>query len=141
MSIIYCKKGGYSLIELMIVVVVLGIIAGLAIPSYMKIQARTKGCEAKGMLKAALVLEKAYLNQHGRYSSSLDEIGFVQVPLVTDHPPGKARYLIAIPVATEDVLRVTATAVVDFDGDGKYSVWTIDQSGNIRESFFGSGTI
>jgi type IV pilus assembly protein PilE len=140
-DVIFCKARGYTLIELVAVVVILGIRASLAIPSYLRVQARAKGCEAKGMLKAALILEKAYLNQHGRYSSSLDEIGFVQVPLVTDDPPGKARYRITIPVATREMLRVTATAVVDFDGHGRFSVWPIDESGNILETFYESGTI
>jgi len=57
----------------------------------------------------------------------------IQTALVTDYPPGKARYGMAIPVATEEVLRVTATSVVDFDGDGQYSVWIIDESGSIQE--------
>lgn len=126
---------GLSLIELLVVIVVIGILTSLAIPSYLRVQAKVKGCEAKGMLKAALVLEKAHFNQHGRYSASLDEIGFVQIPLVTDNPPGKARYRITIPVANEARVIVTATAVVDFDGDGRYSVWTIDEAGNIRQTF------
>lgn len=132
---------GLSLIELLIVVIVIGILVGLAVPSYLRVQAKAKGCEAKGMLKAALILEKAHFNQHGRYSASLDEIGFVQIPLVTDNPPGKARYRIAIPVANKERVRVTATAVVDFDGDGRYSVWTIDESGSLRETFVGRGSI
>jgi type IV pilus assembly protein PilE len=135
------NKRGLSLIELLTVLVVVGILAALAIPCYLKAQARAKGCEAKGMLKAALVLEKAHFIQHGRYSASLDEIGFVQVPLVSDSPPGRGRYRVAIPVATAEALRVTATAVLDFDGDGRYSVWTIDESGNIREYFIGTGSI
>ena len=124
---------GLTIIELLIVVVVLGILAALALPRFLKMQARAKASEAKGMLKAALVLEKAYYNQHGLYSASLEEIGFVQVPLVTDDPSGNGRYRIAIPVASDKQLRVTATCVVDFDGDGQYSVWIIDQMGLIEE--------
>ena len=85
------------------------------------------------MLKAALVLEKAYYGQHGCFCASLDSIGFLQVDLVTDRPPGMARYRVAIPVATESELRVTATSVVDYDGDGQYNVWIIDQDGDLEE--------
>lgn len=129
---IFTKKG-FSLIELLIVVVVIGILAAIAIPKFQKVQSRAKGSEAKGMLKAALVLEKAYLNLYGRYSDSLEQIGFVQEALVSDDPPGRARYRVAIAVATDQALLVTATSVVDFDKDGQYNIWSIDESSTIQE--------
>ena len=121
-------KRGFSLIELLIVVVVIGILAAIAIPKFQQIQTRAKGSEAKGMLKAALVMEKAYFNHYGRFSDSLDEIGFVQEALVTDHPPGRGRYRVAIAVANDETLLVTATPVVDFDRDGQCHIWAIDES-------------
>jgi type IV pilus assembly protein PilE len=122
-----------TLIELLVVIVIIGILTALALPHFLRVQARVKASEARGMLKAALVLEKAYYNEHGRYTASLEDIGFVQVPLVTDQPPGLARYRLDVPIATEKELRVTATSVVDFDGDGQYGVWIIDQAGSIEE--------
>jgi prepilin-type N-terminal cleavage/methylation domain-containing protein len=76
---IILQKKGLTLIELLIVIVIIGILTALALPAFLKVQSKVKASEAKGMLKAALVLEKAYYNQHGRYCASLDEIGFVQV--------------------------------------------------------------
>jgi type IV pilus assembly protein PilE len=122
-----------TLIELLIVLVIIGILAALALPRFLSMQAKVKSSEARGMLKAALVLEKAYYGQHGRYSASLDSIGFVQSPLVTDQPPGKARYRLTVPVASAAEVRITATSVIDFDGDGQYSAWVIDQSGHLEE--------
>ena len=127
------NKRGFSLIELLIVVVVIGILAAIAIPKFQKIQTRAKGSEAKGMLKAALVLEKAYRSHYGRFSDSLEQLGFVQEALVSDDPPGRARYRVAIAVATDQVLLVTATSVVDFDKDGQYNIWAIDESATIQE--------
>ena len=125
------NKRGFTLIELIIVVAVMGILAATAIPKYQKILTRVKGSEAKGMLKAALVMEKAYFNHYGRFSDSLDEIGFVQEALVTDDPPGRARYRVAIAAANDEVLLVTATPVVDFDRDGQVNIWAIDESATL----------
>jgi len=122
-----------TLIELLIVLVVMGILTALALPRFLQIQSRVKASEARGMLKAALVLEKAYCAQHGRYCASLDSVGLVQLPMVTDRPAGRARFRLAVPVASETELRVTATSVVDFDGDGRYNVWIIDQTGKLEE--------
>lgn len=66
-----------------------------------------------------------------RYSASLDELGFEQSELVTDG--GQANYRIEIVEASEHGFRATATAVVDFDGDGVYNVWEIDQDRELKE--------
>jgi type IV pilus assembly protein PilE len=78
-------------------------------------------------------LEKAHFNHYGRFSDSLEQIGFVQEALVTDDPPGRARYRVAIAVATDQALLVTATSVVDFDRDGQYNIWSIDEAATIQE--------
>jgi len=62
----------------------------------------------------------------------LEELGFEQQPLVTDG--GHANYRIEIVEASEHGFKATATAVVDFDGDGEYNVWEIDQDKNLRET-------
>jgi prepilin-type N-terminal cleavage/methylation domain-containing protein len=74
---------GLTLIEMIVVVGLIGILAALAIPRFMKVQSRAKASEALGMLKAALVLEKAYWNHYGRYSDGqysiwiIDESGII----------------------------------------------------------------
>ena len=67
-----------------------------------------------------------------KYSASLEELGFEQQPLVTEG--GHANYRIEIVEASEGGFRATATAVVDFDGDGEYNVWEIDQDKNLKET-------
>jgi type IV pilus assembly protein PilA len=67
---------GFTLIELMIVVAIIGILAAIAIPNFIKFQARSKQSEAKANLKAMFTAEKAFSQEKDRYSSYVGEIGF-----------------------------------------------------------------
>jgi len=67
---------GFTLIELMIVVAIIGILAALAIPNFIRFQARSKQSEVKANLKSAFTAEKAYYQEHDQYSSCIRKIGF-----------------------------------------------------------------
>jgi type IV pilus assembly protein PilA len=64
------------LIELMIVVSIIGLLAAIAIPNFIRFQARSKQSEAKASLKALFGAEKAYFQEHDRYSTLVVEAGF-----------------------------------------------------------------
>ena len=68
---------GFTLIELMIVVAIIGILAALAIPNFIKFQARSKQSEAKANLKAAFTAMKAYYQEKDQYSLVAGVVGFV----------------------------------------------------------------
>src|SRR3954466_16304497 len=59
----------FTLIELMIVVAIIGILAAIAIPNFIKFQARSKQSEAKTNLKAVFTAEKSWFGEHDSYSS------------------------------------------------------------------------
>ncbi len=62
-------RSGFTLIELMIVVIVVGVLAAVAIPMYQIVPERSKALEATsalGMVKGAM---KAYYSEHGTYSN------------------------------------------------------------------------
>jgi type IV pilus assembly protein PilA len=64
---------GFTLIELMIVVAIIGI---LAIPNFIKFQARSKQSEAKANLKAIFTAQKALFQERDRFSTLSGELGF-----------------------------------------------------------------
>ncbi|MCR5496785.1 MAG: prepilin-type N-terminal cleavage/methylation domain-containing protein [Paludibacteraceae bacterium] len=122
---------GFSLPELLIVLVIIGILVLLALPNLMPLISKTKATEAQLQLGHLHTLEKTYFYMYSKYSSDLDEIGFEQEKLVTDG--GKANYQIEITNAGATSFSARATAVVDFDGDGVLNVWEIDQDKNLKE--------
>jgi len=67
---------GFTLIELMIVVAIIGILAAIAIPNFIKFQARSKQSEAKANLKAVFTAQKAFFQEKDRFSTLTGEVGF-----------------------------------------------------------------
>lgn len=61
------EQKGFTLIELMIVVAIIGILAAIAIPNFLRFQARAKQSEAKTNLKAAFTAEKSYYAEKDTY--------------------------------------------------------------------------
>ena len=68
---------GFTLIELMIVVAIIGILAAVAIPNFLKFQAKTKQVEVRASLKAAVTAQRAFFGATDRYSSLPGEAGFL----------------------------------------------------------------
>ncbi len=59
---------GFSLIELMIVVAILGVLAAMAIPAFNRYMARGKLAEATTMLQNIKMQQAAYRQAYGRYT-------------------------------------------------------------------------
>ena len=62
------NKKGFTLIELMIVVAIIGILAAIAIPNFLKFQAKSKQSEARTNLKAIFTAETAWFGEANAYS-------------------------------------------------------------------------
>lgn len=121
----------FTLAELMTVLCIIGILVLLALPKLMPLISKTKSLEAQLQLKHVLQLEKTYFFMNSKYSGSLQEIGYEQSALVTED--GTANYKIEVADASNKGFLAKATAVTDFDGDGVFNVWQIDQKEKITE--------
>lgn len=132
-SILRHKIKAYTLTEILVVLVIIGILVLLALPNLMPLITKAKTTEAKLQLEHLAKLQQGYFFEHSKYSTDLAEIGFVQDQLSGDGKDGKANYKIEIVSASNSAFVAKATAVADFDGDGVYNVWQIDQDKNLKE--------
>jgi type IV pilus assembly protein PilA len=128
------SQKGFTLIELMIVVVIIGILAALAIPRFMRATTKSKQSEAKTILKQIYTMEQTYRQQNDTYwaggpagsatPNALATIGVEVGPT--------ARYSYSI-VAAANTFTATATAntATGLDDDAAADVWTINQDGTL----------
>lgn len=117
--------------ELLIVLIIIGILVLLALPNLMPLISKAKSTEAQLQLEHVHTLEKSYFYLHSKYSNNLTEISFEQAKLTTQG--GNANYQVEVTEATNNTFKARATAVTDFDGDGVFNVWEVDQDKNIKE--------
>jgi len=122
----------FTLPELLVVLIIIGILVLLALPNLMPLISKAKSTEAQLQLNHVHMLEKSYFYVHSKYCSDLTEIGFEQEKLSTEG--GAANYLIEITQSSATTFLARATAVADFDSDGTYNVWEINESKILKET-------
>ena len=121
------KMQGVTLIELMVVVLVVGILASIAVPSYRAYLLRSHRVEATAaLLNLAAAQEKFYL-QNNTYTTKLEDappdgLG-LQAVTANDF------YDIAIDSADAAGFQATATAKGGQADDSHCAEFTIDQTG------------
>jgi type IV pilus assembly protein PilA len=143
---LHTRKGGFTLIELMIVVAIIGILAAIAIPNFLRFQLRSRAGEGKTNLAAIRTAEEGYSAEFGTYvqansfvpralgALNSDKANWLAVTPGFDtigwQPEGEVYYSYAVtagpagcPAAGNPCLHYTAEGASDIDGDGTLNWW------------------
>ncbi len=76
-SLFSFNKSGFTLVELMVVVSIVGVLSAVAIPNFRKYQAKSRSSEAKILLAASFKAESIFFQEFDFYHKCLDYMGFV----------------------------------------------------------------
>lgn len=121
----------YSMTEILIVLCIIGILILMVLPNQSAVIGQAKAIEAQSMLNQLHALQKSHFYRYSKYSNDFQALGFEHERTINQG--GQAVYQITILEASTNSFKAQAVALSDFDGDGVYNTWQIDQDKNLVE--------
>ena len=126
------QQSGFSLIELMIVIVILGVLMAIAIPNYNGYLERTRRTDARGaLLEIASAQERIYFERN-QYTSAIADVWNYQEAGASVSNEGHYTLTVELGGAdNDDPNRFTATATArnKQTGDADCATFSLDETG------------
>lgn len=126
------KLKAFSLTEILIVLAIIGILLMMVLPNQNNVAVRAHSIKAQTYLNQLYALQKSHNFRFGKYTNSLEELGFEKIPTILEG--GTGIYEVTITEASVNSFKAIAKSVKDFDDDGNYNTWEIDQRKILKET-------
>lgn len=91
---VFRQERGFTLIELMVVVLIISILIAIAIPTFLGARRRSEDSQAKSHLRAGLVAEKTYYSDGQGYTDDQPSLSSIESNLAWGSPDAGARGVI-----------------------------------------------
>ncbi len=102
------NQKGFTLVELMVVVAIIGILAAVALPQYQNFQAKSRQSEAKLALSAIYTSEIAFQGEAGTYGQCLSDMGYQPTGGITAAGNATRHYGVGFTLTIAQPAEVTA---------------------------------
>lgn len=116
------RSSGFTLMELMVVIAIIGVLAGVGYPSYSSYITKGKRSDAKAALALLQMAQEKYRANNPSYGT------LTQININATSPDGY--YTIAVPTNTSTAYSATATPLAPFT-DSDCGVFAVNQTGEV----------
>jgi len=123
---------GFTLIELMIVLVIVGILLGIALPGYQNSMEKGRRSEARSALLDAANRQEQYMLDRGSYTGDMTQLGFAENPYISEDKHYSVGAAACVGGALTRCFKLTATPMASSpqSGDERCTLFILGSDGS-----------
>lgn len=105
------KQQGFSLLELMVTVAIVGILVGIVYPSYVDGLTRSRRAEAMSQIIRVANLQEQYFADNRTYATDMIKLGLAADPYITDNGYYSIDAVAVTAISEDFIITATATGI------------------------------